>query len=101
MLSLAIIFVAATAFVVGAMVWLRRLRAQVATAVSEALTRQIEHGKRVEEALSILQKNQKKMEEQVLLLGEAYAKARTDINILAQQRGAVNEPQPLLSRMLH
>lgn len=104
LIMLGIMIVAAGGFVVGAMLWLKRLRANLASAVSEALARQITHGQKVEEALSVLQQNQKKMEGQVLLLAEAQTRARNDINALAQrfeQREVSAEAQNQTSRVIH
>jgi hypothetical protein len=104
LIMLGIMIVAAGAFVVGAMLWLKRLRANLAAAVSEALTRQISHGEKVEEALGVLQHNQKKMEGQVLLLAEAQTRARNDINLLAQrfeQREVSGDGAGHTSRVLH
>ncbi len=104
LIMLGIMVVAAGGFVLGAMLWLKRLRANLATAVSEALTRQITHGQKVEEALTVLQQNQKKMEGQVLLLAEAQTRARNDINALAQrfeQREVSAEGGTHTSRVLH
>ncbi len=104
LIMLGIMIVAAGGFVVGAMLWLKRLRSNLASAVSEALSRQITHGQKVEEALSVLQQNQKKMEGQVLLLAEAQTRARNDINALAQrfeQREVSAEAQNQTSRVIH
>jgi hypothetical protein len=104
LIMLSIMVAGAAGFVVGAMLWLKRLRANLASAVSEALARQITHGQKVEEALSVLQQNQKKMEGQVLLLAEAQTRARNDINALAQrfeQREVSAEGQNQSSRVLH
>lgn len=99
-----IMVVAAGGFVVGAMLWLKRLRANLAGAVSEALARQITHGQKVEEMLIVLQYHQKKMEGHVLLLAEAQARARNDINLLAQrfeQRDISTDGNVHASRVLH
>ena len=104
LIMLGILVIGAGAFVVGAMLWLKRLRANLAAAVSEALARQITHGQKVEEALAVLQQNQKKMEGQVLLMAEAQTRARNDINALAQrfeQREVSGEGQGHTSRILH
>lgn len=104
LIILAIMIIAVSGFVVGAMLWLKRLRANLASAVSEALARQITHGQKVEEALAVLQQNQKKMEGQVLLLAEAQTRARNDINTLAQrfeQREVSAEGHTQTSRVLH
>lgn len=103
-IMLGIMLVGAGAFVLGAMLWLKRLRANLAAAVSEALARQITHGQKVEEALAALQQNQKKMEGQVLLLAEAQTRARNDINTLAQrfeQREVSADAAGHTSRVLH
>ncbi|NDE90271.1 MAG: hypothetical protein EB059_03915 [Alphaproteobacteria bacterium] len=104
LILLGIMIVAASAFVLGAMLWLKRLRANLASAVSEALARQITHGQKVEEALAVLQLNQKKMEGQVLILAEAQRNARNDINTLAQrfeQREISADAQSSQNRILH
>jgi hypothetical protein len=104
LIMLGIMVVAAACFVLGAMLWLKRLRANLACAVSEALARQITHGQKVEEVLDVLQHNQKKMEGQVLLLAEAQSRARNDINALAQrfeQREVAQDGQNTQGRVLH
>lgn len=104
LIMLGILVLGAGAFVLGAMLWLKRLRANLAAAVSEALARQITHGQKVEEALAALQQNQKKMESQVLLLAEAQTRARNDINVLAQrfeQREISSDGGSHTGRILH
>src|SRR5262249_54031794 len=72
---------AALAFVGGTLLWLKRLRAHLATSMRETLNRQINHGQKVEEALGFLQRNQKQMEAQLRTLAEAQGRARADINV--------------------
>lgn len=103
-IMLGIMFVAALAFVLGAMLWLKRLRASLAGVVSEALSRQIQHGQKVEEALCVMQQKQKKIEEQLHVLAQAQSRARADINALAhrfEQREITAEAQNPQGRVLH
>ncbi|HVY12243.1 MAG TPA: hypothetical protein VHB73_01605 [Alphaproteobacteria bacterium] len=102
--ALAIMALAAAAFVVGAMLWLRRLRTQLSGSLRETLTRQINHGQKVEEALSFLQRNQKQMETQVGALADAQGRARADINLLREkleQREISAESSAAQGRILH
>ena len=101
LITFGIVIVAAGGFVIGAMLWLKRLRANLSAAVSEALTRQLAHGQKVEEALVQLQQNQKKMEGQVLILAEAQRNARQDINTLAQRFELSNDANTPLNRVIH
>lgn len=103
--TLAICVLAAAGFVVGAMIWLRRLRQRLASAVGEALGRQIQHGQKVEEALQGLHKHHRQVEAQIQALAQAQARARADINALAQrmeqQRDAGHDSAAGASRILH
>jgi hypothetical protein len=102
--SIAVIAIAAVAFVGGAMLWLRHLRVQLATSLRETLNRQINHGQKVEEALSFLQRNQTQADTQVRALADAQARARADINALREkmeQREVSNEPNSGHGRVLH
>lgn len=104
LLLLGIMIVAAGAFVFGAMVWLKRLRASLAGAVAEALNRQIHHGQKVEEALTLLQKNQKQLEAHMQTLAQAQARARADVSALrdrVEQREAIAESTSHTGRILH
>jgi hypothetical protein len=85
MIMFAVMAVAAAVFVAGALIWLKRLRQNLAHTVGEALTRQIQHGQKVEEALTMLQRNQKQMEAQMQTLAQAHARVRADFNALAQK----------------
>ncbi len=82
-----ILTLAAAAFVGGALMWLKNLRGQLALSVRDTLSRQINHGQKVEEALNHLQRNQRQMEAQLRTLSEAQARARTDINVLRERLG--------------
>lgn len=84
-LMLAVMVAGASAFVVGAMIWLRRLRQNLAHTLGEALTRQIQHGHKVEEALGLLQRNQKQMDAQLQTLVHAQARLRADVTLLAHK----------------
>lgn len=101
---LIVMFLATGGFVLGAMVWLKRLRASLASTVAEALSRQIHHGQKVEEALALLQKNQRQMEGHVQTLAQAEARSRSDIALLRErleQREAVAEQGGTSTRVLH
>lgn len=94
------------AFVVGAMLWLRRLRRTLSDAVSEALQRQIHHGQKVEEALALLQHEQKQVEKHIMALAQAHNRLRNDVTTVAQrveqhQREVAGDAQPPQSRLLH
>lgn len=104
LLALGFLGLAVAAFVIGALLWLRRLRLHVAGTVADALTRQQQHNAKVEEALQLLQRNQKEMEGHVTRLVQAHNRARSDINTLAQrfeQRPTAIDVTPQQSRMLH
>jgi hypothetical protein len=75
----------AAIFVGGALLWLRRLRQSLATAVADALTRQVNHGAKVEEALLALQRNQKQQESHLQALAAAQQRSRGDISVLSQR----------------
>lgn len=82
---IAIMALAAAGFVTGALLWLRHLRTQLSGSMRETLNRQINHGQKVEEALTFLQRNQSQMEAQVRALSDAQARARADINVLREK----------------
>ncbi|MBI3418844.1 MAG: hypothetical protein HY053_01750 [Proteobacteria bacterium] len=95
---------AAAAFTGGALLWLRHLRTQLSGSLREALSRQINHGQKVEEALNFLQRNQKQLEAQMRTLSEAHSRARADINALREkleQREVSAEPSTGHGRILH
>jgi uncharacterized membrane protein YhiD involved in acid resistance len=100
----AVLAIASAAFVIGAMIWLKRLRRNLANAVADALNRQIHHGTKVEEALNVLQRNQKQMETHVQALAQSQQRARTDLNTLAQkleQKEMTSESAIPRDRVLH
>jgi hypothetical protein len=99
-----ILGIAAIAFVTGAMLWLKRLRQHLGTAVGDALSRQVQHGRKVEEALDILTRNQKQMEAQVQAMAQINARLRADLTALAQrveQREMMAEQPSTQNRILH
>lgn len=100
-----IVLAAASAvFVGGALLWLRRLRQNLANAVADALTRQIHHGAKVEEALLALQRNQKQQESHLQALASAQQRSRGDLNVLSQrleQKETLAEGNIPRDRVLH
>lgn len=104
LIGLAIVGLAALAFVVGAMMWLKRLRQHLAGAVGDALTRQIQHGQKVEETLMLMERRQKALEVQVQTLAQAQARARADIAALTNKLGQRDIASDIViprDRMLH
>lgn len=91
-------------FVVGALLWLKRLRHHLAHSLGDALSRQIQHGQKVEEALQVLQRNQKQLESQLQTLTHAHARMRADLNAVTQKvesREVAAEQSAAQGRILH
>lgn len=104
LIGLAIVGVAAFVFVVGALVWLKRLRKHLAGAVGDALTRQIQHGQKVEETFALMERRQKALEAQVQTLAQALARARADLVALNNKLGQREVSSDIIvprDRMLH
>jgi ABC-type protease/lipase transport system fused ATPase/permease subunit len=104
LIMLGILCLGAGIFIGGAMLWLKRLRHSLGTAVSDALTRQITHGQKVEEALIMLQRHQKNMEAQVQALASDHARVRTELQSLQhrmEQRELNADTQTPSSRVIH
>jgi uncharacterized protein HemX len=102
--SVAVIAVAAAGFVGGTLLWLRHLRVQLSNSLRETLNRQINHGQKVEEALTFLQRNQTQAEAQVRALADAQTRARADLNALrekVEQREVSNEAGSGHGRVIH
>ncbi len=96
---------AAGAFVAGALVWLKRLRQNLSKNVGDALSRQVTHGQKVEEALLVLAKHNRETQAQLASLVQAHARTRADLVTLAKQLEAQRDsrsdtPAPQ-TRILH
>ena len=66
----------ATAFIVVAALWLRKLRATVSSALAEAANQQVRTAQRLSDALAQVQKQQRGYEQQLQLLSQANTQLR-------------------------
>jgi len=95
--------IAATGFVLVAIMWLRKLRQTVATALSEAAHQQVRVAQRLSETVGQVQKQQRSLEQQMLGLAQTNVKLRQDITAIASRvELSEREQRPLpLDRTLH
>jgi len=75
----AVTAVSATGFVVVAVLWLRRLRETVSTALAEAANQQVRTAQRLSDALAQVQKQQHNYEQQLQNLAQAGLRLRQEI----------------------
>jgi hypothetical protein len=66
----------ATGFVVVAVLWLRKLRETVSTALAESASQQVRTAQRLGDALAQVQKQQRGYEQQLHLLSQANSQLR-------------------------
>jgi chromosome segregation ATPase len=69
----------ATGFVVIAVLWLRRLRETVSTALTEAANQQVRTSQRLGDAIAQLQKQQQHYEHQLQTLAQAGLRLRQEL----------------------
>jgi len=69
----------ATGFVVIAILWLKRLRETVSTALTEAANQQVRTSQRLGEAIAQLQKQQQHNEQQLQTLAQAGLRLRQEL----------------------
>ncbi len=73
----------ATGFVVVAVLWLKKLRQTVASALSEAAHQQVRVAQRLSENVGQVQKQQRNLEQQMQNLVQANVKLRQDVAAIA------------------
>ncbi len=72
----AVTALSATGFVVVAVLWLRKLRDSVSTALAETASQQVLTAQRLSESLAQVQKQQRNYEQQLQLLSQANTQLR-------------------------
>ena len=75
--------VSATGFVVVAVLWLRKLRETVSSALAEAAGQQVRTAQRLGDALSQVQKQQRNYEQQLQALSQANTQLRQGLVTMA------------------
>ncbi len=75
----AITAVSATGFVVVAVLWLRKLRETVSTALAEAANQQVRTAQRLSDALAQVQKQQHNYDQQLQNLAQAGLRLRQEL----------------------
>lgn len=94
---------AAIGFVAVAVLWLKKLRDTVSTALGETAGQQLRSNQRITETLTKLQQQQDHYEQKLQVLGEVNARLRKDIRQLADKDGSSEDTlKPRMhSRLLH
>ena len=84
--------ISAAGFVVVAVLWLRKLRETVSSALAESANQQVQTAQRFSEAISQVQKQQRNCEQQLQTLAQANAQLRQGlVNVASQlQQGQVD-----------
>ena len=75
----------ATAFVVVAVLWLRRLRETVSAALNDSATQQLRTAQKLGEAIANVQKQQRNYEQQLHDLAQASLKLRRELTTVAHR----------------
>jgi hypothetical protein len=84
-LFVAISAISATGFVVVAVLWLRKLRETVSSALAEAARQQVRTSQRLGETISQMQKQQRGYEQQLQILSQANAQLRQGLVTVANR----------------
>lgn len=86
MLALAAVTgLSATAFVVVAVLWLRKLRETVSASLAESANQQIQTARRFADAIAEVQKQQRNCEQQLMTLAQANTQLRQGLVTVASQ----------------
>ncbi len=94
--------IAATGFVVVAVMWLRKLRETVSTALTEVASQQVRTAQRVGEAVAQIQKQQHSNEQQLQNLAQANMRMRQDlVNVAHKLEHREMEQHPRGDRTVH
>ncbi len=95
---------AAAGFVVVAVLWLKKLRETLATALGETANQHIKSTQRLGEAITRLQRHQQTQDERLQILAEANLRLRQELNEMAGRLELMSESEPDTrppSRMVH
>jgi hypothetical protein len=79
----AITSVSATAFVVVSVLWMRKLRQTVSSALSESAHQQVRTAQRLGDAIAQVQKQQRNYDQQLQLLAQANSQLRQGLATVA------------------
>lgn len=104
LITLGALIFCVTVFVVGALLWLKRLRQTMARTVEEALKKQHDQTKTVEDVLMLLHQNQKQIQAHVASLTQVQNRVRQDMLLLStrvDRRDMGTGPQTTVARVLH
>lgn len=95
--------IAAAGFVVVAVLWLKRLRETLASALGETASQQIRTAQRLSEALASLQRQQNLSQQRLQTLTEANIRMRQELNDLAGKVEMTDRDQQITppSRLIH
>lgn len=90
----AITSISATGFVVVAVLWLRKLRESVATALAESANQQVLTAKRFAETLADVQKQQRQFDQQLNVLTQSNSQLRQGlVNVATQLQHGLPDAQ--------
>ncbi len=79
----AVTSISATGFVVVAVLWMRKLRETVSSALAEAANQQVRTAQRLSDALAHVQKQQRNYDQQLQLLAQANTQLRQGLATVA------------------